>query len=71
MVFKVAYAVQGVMTHPVIAADGHTYEREAIQAWLHQHSTSPVTGKALEHKHLIPNLVTKSVIANQQELYCL
>jgi len=55
----------------VIAADGHTYEKEAIQAWLHQHSSSPVTGKALEHKYLIPNLVLKSVIANQQELRCL
>jgi hypothetical protein len=59
------------MTDPVIAADGHTYEKEAIQAWLHQHSSSPVTGKALEHKYLIPNLVLKSVIANQQELRCL
>ena len=56
------------MTDPVIAADGHTYEKEAIQAWLHHHSSSPVTGKALEHKYLIPNLVLKSVIANQQEL---
>jgi len=45
------------MTDPVIAADGHTYEKEAIQAWLHQHSSSLVTGKALEHKYLIPNLV--------------
>ena len=68
---KVAYALQGVMTHPVIAADGHTYKREAIQAWLHLHSIPPVTGKALEHKRLIPNLVMKSVIANQKELYCL
>ncbi len=59
------------MTHPVIAADGHTYEKAAIQAWLHQHSISPVTGEALEHKHLVPNLVMKSVIANQPELRCL
>lgn len=59
------------MTCPVIVADGHTYEEEAIQAWLHQHSISPVTGKALERKHLVPNLVIKSVIANRQELRCL
>ena len=26
---------------PVIAADGHTYDRSAIQGWLAKHETSP------------------------------
>ena len=26
---------------PVIAADGHTYDRSAIQRWLAKHDTSP------------------------------
>ena len=26
---------------PVIAADGHTYDRSAIQRWLSKHDTSP------------------------------
>jgi hypothetical protein len=31
-----------VMRDPVIAADGHTYEREAIENWLRRgHRTSP------------------------------
>ena len=32
-----------MMVDPVIAADGHTYERAAIQQWLQTHPTSPVT----------------------------
>jgi len=32
------------MVEPVIAADGHTYERAAIQHWLQGSSLSPVTG---------------------------
>lgn len=35
------------MVDPVFAADGHTYEREAIEAWLQAHSTSPMTNLSL------------------------
>ena len=35
------------MTRPVIAADGHTYEEEATQTWLHQHSISMLLAKLL------------------------
>ena len=59
--------VQAVMRDPVIAADGHTYERHAIQDWLQEHSSSPVTGKPLAHAQLIPNTVIDSLI-QQQEL---
>lgn len=32
---------------PVIAQDGHTYERISIERWFEQHSTSPRTGNIL------------------------
>ncbi|KAK9713152.1 hypothetical protein RND81_06G007100 [Saponaria officinalis] len=45
-----------VMDNPHIAADGHSYELEAIEEWLRMgHNTSPVTNQKLNHKHLIPN----------------
>jgi ankyrin repeat protein len=44
-----------VMIDPVIAADGHTYEREAIEKWLEAHDTSPKTNEALEDKKLRTN----------------
>ncbi|XP_074308532.1 putative U-box domain-containing protein 50 isoform X1 [Silene latifolia] len=45
-----------VMDNPHIAADGHSYELEAIEEWLRMgHTTSPVTNQKFNHKHLIPN----------------
>lgn len=49
------------MEDPVIAADGHTYERDAMQKWLAEHGTSPVTGHTLEHSMLIPNMILRSI----------
>jgi hypothetical protein len=44
------------MTDPVLAVDGHSYEREAIQAWLSKGDRrSPVTGLPLPSDQLIPN----------------
>ena len=50
------------MVDPVIAADGHTYERAAIQDWLQTHSTSPVTSLPLNHTRLVPNVLAKTAI---------
>eukprot|EP00292_Cryptomonas_paramecium_P033581 CAMPEP_0113720130 /NCGR_PEP_ID=MMETSP0038_2-20120614/36265_1 /TAXON_ID=2898 /ORGANISM="Cryptomonas paramecium" /LENGTH=284 /DNA_ID=CAMNT_0000648711 /DNA_START=543 /DNA_END=1395 /DNA_ORIENTATION=+ /assembly_acc=CAM_ASM_000170 len=44
-----------VMEHPVFAADGYTYERDAIEAWLASSGESPVTKQPLEHRNLVPN----------------
>lgn len=58
-----------LMTDPVIASDGHTYDRQAIEQWIHGSSgtrrsssdstnlrrPSPKTGQPLDHLHLIPN----------------
>lgn len=54
---------QEMMKDPVIAADGYTYERNAIQDWLQQQNRSPMTNQPLEHKMLTPNRVLKSAIA--------
>ncbi|DBA80137.1 TPA: hypothetical protein ACH3X2_007613 [Trebouxia sp. C0005] len=53
-----------LLVEPVIAADGHTYEKSAMEHWLEQHVTSPVTGTKLMHARLVPNRVFRSIIAN-------
>mmetsp|Transcript_28702 Transcript_28702/g.81112 ORF Transcript_28702/g.81112 Transcript_28702/m.81112 type:complete len:226 (+) Transcript_28702:83-760(+) len=41
---------------PVMCADGHTYERGAIEDWFSRgYSTSPLTNEGLEHTRLLPN----------------
>ena len=55
------------MTDPVIAADGHTYERIHIHQWLSKHNTSPMTNEVLENKTLIPNHVLKALVAKHAE----
>lgn len=35
---------QEMMSDPVVAADGVTYERESIHKWFQKHNTSPVRG---------------------------
>jgi hypothetical protein len=50
------------MNDPVIAADGHTYERVAIARWLRHHATSPSTNLPLKHRGVIPNHSLRSAI---------
>ena len=45
----------GVMVDPLIAGDGHTYERAAIAEWLETKDTSPVALAPLLQLLLIPN----------------
>ena len=58
-----AHCLQAPWVDPVIAADGHTYERRAIQGHLQDHGTSPVNKKDLVHKGLVPNLVMRNLMA--------
>ena len=60
-------AVQEVMADPVVCADGHTYERVAIEGWLAVHDTSPKTGAPLDDKTLTTNHVLRSVIQQKQQ----
>jgi hypothetical protein len=55
-----------LMEDPVVAADGHTYERKAIKRWLQKHSTSPLTNLRLEHKVLVPNFAIRSALEEWQ-----
>lgn len=44
------------MHDPQVAADGFTYEGEAIREWLeNDHETSPMTNLKLSHLYLTPN----------------
>lgn len=59
---------QEVMTDPHIAADGFTYEAEAIIGWLDSgHDTSPMTNLRLEHCELTPNRALRSAILEWQQ----
>ena len=54
---------QEVMEDPVVCADGHSYERSAIEKWLQTKSTSPSTNAPLLHKNLVPNHALRNLIA--------
>lgn len=52
-----------IMQDPVIAGDGHSYERAEIQKWFdRRNNTSPLTGAELPHLNLIPNINLKQAI---------
>ena len=54
-----------VMRDPVTTADGHAFERTAIERWLLTNSTSPMTGAPLSHKQLAPAIALRQLIAMQ------
>jgi TPR repeat protein len=59
---------QVIMEDPVIAQDGHTYERAAIKDWLDRgNPTSPKTGAMLLSTELIPNHTMRSLIQDIKE----
>lgn len=53
---------QEVMVDPVIAPDGNTYERVAIEAWLQRSQTSPITRQVMLTSDLIPNRALRDTI---------
>jgi len=69
-----------LIVDPVIAADGHTYDRRAIEEWFYGlnnirnnnsdngtnniRRTSPKTGEPLDHIHLIPNHNLKRLLGD-------
>jgi len=53
---------------PVVAADGFTYEKDAIEEWFKNgHTNSPLTGEPLSTTDLIPNNAIKSIIKNNEQ----
>ncbi|GMI99626.1 hypothetical protein like AT3G49060 [Hibiscus trionum] len=61
---------QDVMKDPLIAADGFTYEADAIRGWLESgHDTSPMTNLTLDHCNLVPNYALHQAIQEWQQQY--
>ena len=55
-----------LMVDPVSTVDGQVYERAAIEAWLRNNDTSPITNETLL-KLLIPNHPLRAMIAEYVE----
>ncbi|KAI4384777.1 hypothetical protein MLD38_002883 [Melastoma candidum] len=61
--------LQEVMKGPLIAADGFTYEAEAINEWFGSgHDTSPMTNLKLGDRNLVPNHALLFAIQEWQQL---
>jgi len=58
-----------VMTDPVMAADGHSYERSAMERWFATKSTSPLTGEELDFTRLFPNHTLRRQIGEWHEAH--
>ncbi len=57
------------MENPVIAADGHSYEREAITRWLQTgRMISPMTGEKLPNREIRENTTLKKTIQSFKDL---
>jgi len=57
-----------VMTDPVIAVDGHTYELEAILQWFYEgQKTSPMTKEKLQSFLLVPNRSLRAQIIHAND----
>jgi hypothetical protein len=54
---------QAIFRNPAVAADGHTYEFEAISKWLKARDNSPVTGQFLDSQDIRPNILIRSLLA--------
>jgi len=54
-----------LMHHPVIDAEGTTYDRRAIVKWLRANGKSPFTRKDLKAENLYPNNVIRDLIHNE------
>ena len=59
-----------VFRDPVIAADGHSYERAALARWLSGHNTSPVTGATLASRCAMPNHALRVAVDEFTAAHC-
>ena len=63
------HCMQARLVDPVIAADGHTYERQAMMSYLQQHNRSPVSQKPLASKDVTPNYAIRKLLIDQGWLH--
>merc|ERR1711964_844216 len=59
---------QELMKDPVVAADGNSYERTAIEEWFKSSETSPMTNNKLPHKNLVPNTTLRKLIEDTTQV---
>merc|ERR1712187_202030 len=57
---------QATMRDPVVAADGNSYEREAIEKLFERSNVSPLTNQPFKHKELVPNNALKQLIRSYE-----
>ena len=63
---------QDIMVDPVVAADGYTYERSCIAAWIDSRggrAISPLTGEPLAHREITANTTLLTIIKEYQEIH--
>ena len=58
-----------IMKDPVIGSDGHTYERSAIEQWLRQEGTSPITRQTMNRTDLTTNIALRDTIESMMRLH--
>lgn len=57
-----------IMINPVIGRDGHTYEKEAIEKWLDNKNSSPITKEVMYKDDLILNIALRKIIQDSSVL---
>jgi hypothetical protein len=58
-----------LMDHPVVAADGNSYERDAIVEWIKNHGRSPYTNEPLPNKNLVNNNALRKLIVDAKHKF--
>lgn len=53
---------QQPMVEPVVAADGQSYERTAIERWFRNHTRSPVTNLHLDQREVFTNRLARTFL---------
>ncbi|CAF1156528.1 unnamed protein product [Adineta steineri] len=57
-----------IFRDPVKAGDGHIYEREAIQRWILEHGTSPITRQTLQINDLVRDEQLRKMCQRKRQL---
>ena len=57
------------MEDPVVASDGHTYNRQGIQNWFDTQNISPITRDSFEDNGLRPNIAIRKQVIRWRELH--
>jgi hypothetical protein len=65
--FRIYCIILNFLYFTVVAADGFTYERQAIENWFQQSTRSPMTNEELDSHELKPNYAIKAILQLLQE----